>query len=106
MTEANVSPRLLRLALEEDIRMGPETRRSVEERVARRARGAGGAERAAALEQAGMAVAAAEAMASQYQKGERTQADVYAELRCKFPWLAKNDLAVRLGDYGFHLVIM
>lgn len=86
--------------------MGPETRRSVEERVARRARGASEAERAAALAQAGRAVAAAEALAGEYQDGKRAQADVYAELQRKFPWLADGDLAVRLGNYGYHLVIM
>jgi len=86
--------------------MGPEARRSVEKRISRRARGASEAERAAALAQAGRAVAAAEALAREYQDGKRAQADVYAELRSKFPWLANDDLAVRLRDFGYFLAIM
>jgi hypothetical protein len=78
----------------------------VEERVARRARGASKAERAAALAQARRTVAVAAVLAGEYQDGKRAQSDVYAELQRKFPWLADGDLAVRLGDYGYYLVIM
>jgi hypothetical protein len=103
---AKVPLKLLRIALEEHIRMGPEASRPVEERLARRARNASAARRAAALAQARRAVAAAEALAREYQDKKRTQAGVYAELRRKFPWLGGGDPAVRLGDYGYFLVIM
>ena len=74
-------------------------------RLARRAREARAALRAAALAQAKRTVDAAETLAGEYQDHKRTQADVYAELRRAFPWLNK-DLAIRLGDYGFLLAIM
>jgi hypothetical protein len=57
------SPDLLRAALEERIRMGPETRWPAADRLADRARRAGAGERAAALAEADRAVAAAEALA-------------------------------------------
>jgi len=105
-TKTKPSPKLLRVALEENIRMGPETRRSASERLARRARRASERERATAIRQATRAVAAAEAYAREYQDGKRTQVEVVAELRRKFPWLGDDDLAERLGSYGYYLVIM
>lgn len=103
--------RLLQMAVEEYIRMGPEIRRSQSERLAKRARQASQAERAAALLQAGRAVEAAESLAREYQDGKRTQADCVAELRRRFPWLddgapKAGDLAVRLANFGYYLVIM
>ena len=105
-SKVKLSPSLLRLALSEHIRMGPKTRRPVEERLSRRARNASTAERVAALRQARRAVAAAEALAREYQDKKRTQPEVYTELRRRFPWLGDGDLADRLGDYGYFLVIM
>jgi hypothetical protein len=105
-------PRLLRTAVEEHIRMGPQSCRPVAQRLARRARGASAAELASALRRAGRAVAAAEALAREYQDGKRAQADCVAELRRRFPWLddagagKAGDLAVRLADFGYFLVIM
>jgi hypothetical protein len=86
--------------------MGPEARRSKSVRLARRARGANRRERAAALGQATRAIAAAEALAREYQAGRRTQTEVVTELRQRFPWLGDDDLAVRLGSFGYYLVIM
>lgn len=107
-----MKPNLVRIALEERIRMGPEAEAPASERLARRARSATRAERVSALMQAGRAVAAAEALAREYQRGKRVQADCVAELRRRFRWLddagdrEDGDLAVRLADFGFHVVIM
>jgi hypothetical protein len=86
--------------------MGPGTRGSESERLARRARGANRRERAAALGQATRAIAAAEALAREYEAGRRTQIEVVTKLRHRFPWLGKGDLAARLGSFGYYLVIM
>jgi hypothetical protein len=102
---------LLRAALEESIRMGPETRRPVEERLQARAPGATDSDRAAALVEAKRAVAAAETLAREYQAGRQSQKAAVAELRRQFPWLnvseaARGDLAEQLGAFGYYLVIM
>jgi hypothetical protein len=105
-SKTKLSPSLLRAALAESIRMGPGALRSESVRLAKRARGATGRERAAALGQATRAIAAAEALAREYEAGRRTQTEVVTELRRKFPWLGKGDLAERLGSFGYYLVIM
>ena len=53
--------------------MGPDSRRPVAERVARRARRASPAELASAMRRAGRAVAAAQALAREYQDGKRAR---------------------------------
>jgi hypothetical protein len=101
---------LLRAALEERIRMGPETRRPVEERLAARAAGSTDLDRTAALAEAKRAVAAAESLAREYQANRRSQKAAVAELRRLFPWLDTGDsgadLAAKLGHFGYYLVIM
>ena len=91
--------------------MGPETRRSVEERLQERASEATDTERSAALAEAKRAVAAAESLAREYEAGRRSQKAVVAELRRLFPWLDTTnaggaDLAAQLGHFGYYLVIM
>ena len=92
--------------------MGPERLHPLAQRLARRARGASPTEVASAVRRAGRAVAAAEALAREYQGGKRAQADCVAELRRRFAWLddastgKAGDLAVRLADFGYYLVIM
>jgi len=91
--------------------MGPDSRRSVEERLAERARGSSDLDRAAALAEADRAVAAAEILAREYRAGRRSQQAGIAELRRLFPWLdnadtGDADLAARLGHFGYYLVIM
>ena len=91
--------------------MGPETRRSVEERLAARAPESTDLDRAAALAEAKRAVVAAESLAREHQADRRTQKAAVAELRRLFPWLDAGDggsanLAARLGHFGYYLVIM
>jgi len=91
--------------------MGPETRRPVNERLQERAPGATDGDRMAALVEAKRAVAAAEALAREYQAGRRSQKATVAELRRQFAWLdvsdaADGDLAQQLGAFGYYLVIM
>jgi len=91
--------------------MGPETRRSVEERLAARAPGSADLDRMAALAEAKRAVAVAESLAREYQADRRGQKAVVAELRRLFPWLDTRDaggadLATKLGHFGYYLVIM
>jgi hypothetical protein len=110
--ETTIPPlELLRAAIEERIRLGPETRRSVEERLAARAPGSTDLDRMAALAEAKRAVAAAESLAREYQAHQRSQNAAVAELRRLFPWLDTTDaggadLAVELGHFGYYLVIM
>ncbi len=91
--------------------MGPDARRSVDERLKARAPESADVDRAAALVEAARAVAAAEALAREYQEGRRSQNAAVAELRRRFPWLDTTDadgadLAARLGSFGYYLVIM
>ncbi len=91
--------------------MGPETRRSVEERLEARTPGSTDLDRTAALAEAKRAVLAAESLAREYQADRRSQKAVVAELRRLFPWLDTGDggsakLAAKLGHFGYYLVIM
>jgi len=91
--------------------MGPETRRSVEERLEARAPGSTDVDRTAALAEAKRAVAAAESLAREYQANRRSQKAAVAELRRLFPWLNTDgagsaDLAAKLGHFGYYLVLM
>jgi hypothetical protein len=101
---------LVRAALEECIHMGPETARPAETRLAARVPEQSVEARRAALAEAKRAVAAAEALAGEYVAGTRTQAEAMAELRRRFSWLddtaGEDDLAERLGSYGYYLAIM
>jgi hypothetical protein len=103
---------LLRAALEETIRFGPEAERSASNRLADRARWVPGMVRIAALRRADAAVAAAETLARRVQAGTATQSEIVRELRHRFPWLGDTesatpvDLATRLASYGYYLVIM
>ena len=88
--------------------MGPESRRSVEERLQARAPGATDLDRATALAEAKRAVTAAESLAREYEAGQRSQKAAVAELRRLFPWLdvGGGDLAAQLGQFGYYLAIM
>jgi hypothetical protein len=103
------SPGLVRVALAELIRMGPETRRSADKRLADRAPKDNSQLRAAALAEAERAVKAAESLAREYVDGARTQDAAESELRRQFAWLADpalgDDLTKRLGNYGHFLAI-
>jgi hypothetical protein len=106
-----LSPKLLRAALEEYIRMGPESKRPAAERLAARESSVPEPDRTAALAEAKRAVGIAELLAREYQEGTRTQKEIIAELRRQFPWLDKEgwfkgDLAAQLGAFGYYLVIM
>ena len=100
------SPELLRAALEERIRMGPETRRPVMKRLARRARGSDEQGRLEALPKWTRLSSSRRTWLENMRRGTRTQADGIAELRRRFPWLDGLDeegatRARRLGHYGF-----
>jgi hypothetical protein len=91
--------------------MGPETRRSLEERLEARAPESSDLDRTAALAEAKRAVAAAESLAREYQAGQRSQKNAVAELRRLFAWLdtpdaGAADLAAKLAHFGYYLVIM
>jgi hypothetical protein len=102
-------PGLVRLALEELIRMGPETRRSADNRLADRVPGANPQSREAAMAEAHRAVEKAESLAREYVDGTRTQDAAEFELQGQFAWLADpalgDDLTKRLGSYGYFLAI-
>jgi hypothetical protein len=113
---------VLRAVLEERIAFGPETRRPLTERVRGRVPALDAEMVALALREAQRAVTDAEALARESVEGVRTPAEVVAELRQRFPWLAGDvapgsgrrtarrdgapDLADRLGSFGYFLAIM
>ena len=103
---------VLRAALEEQIRMGPATRVPAAKRLAARLPAYSAEVQAEGMREAGRAIGLAEALARDYQAGNKTQTEVEAELRRQFPWLAVPegaggmDLAAHLGHYGYFLVIM
>jgi hypothetical protein len=106
-----ISPKLLRAALEEYIRMGPESKRPAAERLAAREPSVPEVDRAAALSEAKRAVELAESLAHEYEAGKRKQKEIIAELRRALPWLDKEgwfrgDLAARLAGFGYYCVIM
>jgi hypothetical protein len=112
---------VLRVALEERIAFGPDTRRPVAERIRGRLPALDPEMLALALGETQHALTDAQALAQEFVAGVRTQAEVVAELRSRFPWLAGDvapgsgrrvarrdgapDLADRLGSYGHFLAI-
>jgi hypothetical protein len=112
---------VLRVVLEERIAFGPDTRRPVTERIRGRLPELDAEMLALALGEAQHAITDAEALAQEFVAGVRTQGEVVAELRSRFPWLVGDvapgsgrraarrdgapDLVDRLGNYGHFLAL-
>ena len=104
----DLPPRVLRAALEEYIRLGPETRRPVEERLRARVPELSESASADALAAVRAAVKASEDLAKECLDGRRKEASVAALLRERFAWLgeppADAELTQRLAKFGFYLM--
>ena len=102
-------PHVLRAALEEYIRLGPESRRPVEERLAARLPELSAPAVAAAITVAREAVGASEQLAKECMDRRRTEKSVAVALRERFAWLGGSrgpdvDLSRRLANFGFYLM--
>src|SRR5512132_226003 len=104
-----VSADALRAALDEYMRVGPESRRPLEERLGARLPELSPADLAAAIAGARTAVSASERLAKECMDGYRSERSVAAALREQFPWLGERrlfdaGLAGRLAHFGFYLM--
>ncbi|HJQ20786.1 MAG TPA: hypothetical protein VJ867_10580 [Gemmatimonadaceae bacterium] len=118
-----VDDELLRMALVEYMRFGPESRTPVAERIRSRAPDASEDDVATALRTVSAAVHAASRLATAGMRGERSERSIREELARTFRWLRpsedshdrrwwkrflpvfrRDDLAQRLKNFGFYLM--
>lgn len=113
------TPDELRIALLTRIELGPETRRSLADRLAERLTALDPAERQTVLDSAQDVIRAAERLVREFRAGERSEDSIDPALLASFPWLGADaapvqspralptkDLSPHVRSFAYYLVMM